>query len=155
MRSTPRRTVQPRERDNFQRLLEAGDLYDTYRELHTPTGGLGAALPEAEVYGPSFTWRGAAIKTQPAGRAELYRRKWGFDGKAMRIDHMLASSSLRNRVLSVVIEGARAGPSHRVTLPCDLVVEGSLRAGQIFVHSTACVGADRARGAVPCAPAYR
>merc|ERR1711941_68347 len=73
MRGQPGFTVGERRR--FREILEAGNLVETYRHLHTAT-----QPPPAG--GPFYTWRGHPPVNQPVAK---------YHGKGMRIDHCIVA----------------------------------------------------------------
>eukprot|EP00873_Tetraselmis_striata_P011720 jgi/Tetstr1/431984/TSEL_021461.t1 len=82
------------ERLRFSRMLEAGGMLDAYRHQHGDERGDDEAAFAA---GPNFTWRGSpGVQVAEHGR---------YYAKAMRIDHLLVSTELQQRVLSADILG--------------------------------------------------
>jgi exodeoxyribonuclease III len=74
----------PAERARFTWILKAGEMIDAYRMLH----------PEAS--DRDYTWRGTAPTNMATAR---------YYGKGMRIDYVIVSSQLKDRVEAVEICG--------------------------------------------------
>jgi|TARA_B100000524_G_scaffold302576_1_gene177372 exodeoxyribonuclease III len=77
------------ERSRFERLLDAGGLFDAWRVLNPSV--------EKDPAAAAFTWRGARAKNVPG----LAR----YEGKAQRLDYFLLSKELEPRLKSCRVLG--------------------------------------------------
>jgi hypothetical protein len=88
------------ERRWFSELLAKGQLIDAYRRFHPveeKEDDEGAPAVHPEPFGPFFSWRGLPSTTSAKGR---------FEGKGMRIDHVLASDKIMKAVEEVKLVGS-------------------------------------------------
>uniref|UniRef100_A0A7S3NDW8 DNA-(apurinic or apyrimidinic site) endonuclease n=1 Tax=Aureoumbra lagunensis TaxID=44058 RepID=A0A7S3NDW8_9STRA len=79
----------PGERQNFQELLKAGNLFDAFRKKN-PAPPTDSKSPVPDIKGPYYSWRG--------NDSAQYGVTGRFFGKGMRIDHALISEELNPRL---------------------------------------------------------